>query len=366
MADTPDVCPVEDLPDELGTTVAGELAHNGITSPQHVAERGDCEPHDGLGDLERFRVELTGYCYRMLGSPFDAEDAVQETFLRAWRSRSSFDPSRASVRTWLYRIATNLCFDTLKTATRRRELAVDMGPPFPLGPDLGTPLPEESWVLPIADARAVPHTSDPVEQVTVRESIRLAFVAALQLLPPRQRAVLILRDVLRCTSAEAAGILGATTATVNSAMQRARTTLADARPTPAPLDPASEDLLSRYCEAFENDDIDALLALLHEEGTTSMPPFPWWLRGRRAIEAALRAPGDPCGGSRLVPVHANGTTAVAQYAPEDGGHLRPFGLTVMEWSDGQMIASITFLEKPSRMFRMFGLTDEFQEAASYP
>jgi RNA polymerase sigma-70 factor (ECF subfamily) len=325
------------------------------------------DPRDGvlLGDWEHFRVELTGYCYRMLGSPFDAEDAVQETFLRAWRSRSSFDPSRASLRTWLYSIATNLCLDTLKTASRRRELAVDMGPPFPVGPDLGTPLSEASWVLPIADARAVPHTSDPVEQVILRESIRLAFVAALQLLPPRQRAVLILRDVLRCTSAEAACILETTTASVNSALQRARTTLATTRTAPAPLDPTSKDLLTRYCEAFENDDIDALVALLHEDGTTSMPPFPWWLRGRPTIEAALRAAGNPCAGSRLVPVLANGTTAVAQYSPDDEGHLRPFGLTVIEWLDGHVIAETTFLEQPSRLFQMFGLTDEFQEAASY-
>lgn len=322
---------------------------------------------DGLvpDEWERYRVELTGYCYRMLGSPFDAEDAVQETFLRAWRSRSSFDRSRSSVRTWLYKIATNLCFDTLKAARRRRELSVDMGPPFPLGPDLGIPLPEDSWVLPITDARALPRTTDPLEQAILRESIRLAFVAALQLLPPRQRAVLLLRDVLGCPSTEAAGILETTTASVNSALQRARATLAARQPSPAPLDPAAEDLLVRYCEAFENNDIDALVSLLHEDGTTSMPPYPWWLRGRAAIEAALRAAGDPCAGSRLVPVRANGTTAVAQYSPDSEGRLRPFGLTVIEWLEGQVIAETTFLVEPSRIFRMFGLTDEFQEAASY-
>ena len=317
------------------------------------------------GEWERYRVQLTGYCYRMLGSPFDAEDAVQETFLRAWRSRSSFDQSRSSVRTWLYKIATNLCLDTLKTARRRRELSVDMGPPFPLGPDLGTPLPEDSWVLPITDARALPRTADPLEQAILRESIRLAFVAALQLLPPRQRAVLILRDVLGCRSTEAAGILETTTASVNSALQRARATLAARHPSLAPLDPAADDLLVRYCEAFENDDIDALVSLLHEDGTTSMPPYPWWLRGRAAIEAALRAAGDPCAGSRLVPVRANGTTAVAQYSPDSEGRLRPFGLTVIEWLEGQVIAETTFLVEPSRLFRMFGLTDELLEAGSY-
>lgn len=317
------------------------------------------------GDWEVFRTELTGYCYRMLGSPYDAEDAVQETFLRAWRHRSTFDESRASLRTWLYKIATNYCLDMLKAAGRRRELAVDMGPPFPVGPDLGTPLPETSWVLPIPDARALPNTADPAEQLVLRESIRLAFVAALQLLPPRQRAILILRDVLGCAAAEVAGILDTSIGSVTSALQRARATLAT-RPAPsAPLDPSAEVLLTRYCEAFENDDVDALVKLLHEEGTTAMPPFPWWLRGRADMEAALRAAGNPCAGSRVVPVRANGTTAVAQYSPDESGRLRPFGLTVIEWLDGQMIAGTTFLEQPSRMFEMFGLTDEFREAASY-
>lgn len=316
-------------------------------------------------ELEPFRVELTGYCYRMLGSPFDAEDAVQETFLRAWRSRASFDPSRASLRTWVYSIATNICLDTLKVANRRRELAMDMGPPFPLGPDLGTPLPEAAWVLPIADALALPATPDPAEEAVRRESIRLAFVAALQLLPPRQRAVLILRDVLRCTAKEAATILDTTTASINSALQRARATLVGTRPVPAPLDTASDDLLGRYCEAFEHNDIEGMIALVHEDGTTSMPPYPWWLRGRSAIEAALRFAGDQCAGSRLVPVRANGTTAVARYSPDGQGLLRPFGLTVIEWLDGQAVSQTTFLEQPSRLFAMFGLTDEFQEAASY-
>jgi RNA polymerase sigma-70 factor, ECF subfamily len=316
-------------------------------------------------DWERYRVELTGYCYRMLGSPFDAEDAVQETFLRAWRSLSTFDGSRSSLRTWLYTIATNLCLDMLKNATRRRELSVDMGPPFPLGPDLGTPLAEDSWVLPITDARALPRTADPLEQAVLRESIRLAFVAALQLLPPRQRAVLILRDVLGYAATEVAGILETTTGSVNSALQRARATLATRQPTSPPLDSASEDLLARYCEAFENNDIDALVSLLHEDGTTSMPPYPWWLRGRANIEAALRAAGDVCAESRLVPVQANGTTAVAQYTPDSEGRLRPFGFTVIEWIDGRAFSQTTFLTQASRMFRMFGLTDEFQGAASY-
>jgi RNA polymerase sigma-70 factor (ECF subfamily) len=274
------------------------------------------------GEWEGYRVELTGYCYRMLGSPFDAEDAVQETFFRAWRGRSEYDESRASVRTWLYRIATNHCLDVLKSARRRRELAVEMGPAFPVGPELGTPLPEKSWVLPVPDDRVLPDTADPAEHLMLRESIRLAFIAALQLLPARQRAVLILRDVLTCSAIETADILDTSVASVTSALQRARDTLATKRSTPAPLDPASESLLRRYCEAFENDDINALVELLHEDATTSMPPYPWWLHGRAAIEAALRAAGNPCAGSRIVPVHANGTTAVAQYKHDTVG-LKP-------------------------------------------
>lgn len=316
-------------------------------------------------EWEAYRLELTGYCYRMLGSPFDADDAVQETFLRAWRSRSEYDASRASVRTWLYRIATNHCLDVLKSARRRRELAVEMGPSFPLGPELGIPLAESSWVLPVPDERVLPETTDPAEQVILRESVRLAFIAALQLLPPRQRAVLILRDVLACSAIDTAGILDTSVASVTSALQRARRTLAAERPPPTPLDPQSESLLRRYCDAFENDDIDALVELLHEDGTTSMPPYPWWLHGRAAIEVALRAAGSPCAGSRLVPVRANGTTAVAQYSPDEQGVLRPFGLTVIEWRDGLMIADTTFIDQPSRMFRLFGLTDEFPEPASY-
>ncbi|WP_239679537.1 RNA polymerase subunit sigma-70 [Natronosporangium hydrolyticum] len=253
----------------------------------------------------------------------------------------------------------------MKSANRRRELAVDMGPPSSPGPDLGTQLPEAAWVLPIADSRAIPDTADPGERALLSESIRLAFTAALQLLPPRQRAILILRDVLAYSSAETAGILDTTAASVNSALQRARATLAERDPTRPPLDPASDTLLSRYCEAFENSDIETLIALLHEDGTTAMPPYRWWLRGRTAMAAALRAAGDPCRGSRLVPVRANGTTAVAQYGPAGAGRLQPFGLVVIEWLDGKMLATTTFLEQPSRLFTIFGLSDEFPAPTSY-
>lgn len=319
---------------------------------------------DETDDWDRFRVELTGYCYRMLGSPFDAEDAVQDTYLRAWRSRDSFDESRSSIRTWLYAIATNRCLDLRKAAGRRRELPTDLGPPFAVGPDIGAPLPESSWVLPMPDTRAVPDTSDPAAAVLLRESIRLAFVGALQLLPPRQRAVLILRDVLGFPAAETADMLATTTASVTSALQRARTTLAERPEVSAALDQPDERLVARYCKAFENDDIDALVALLREDATTSMPPYPWWLSGRADIETALRAAGNPCAGSRLVPVRANGTSGFAQYAPSDGGRLRPFALTVVEWVQGQVSVTTTFLTDPDRLFAMFGLSDEFCGAAS--
>ncbi len=315
--------------------------------------------------LERFRRELVGYCYRMLGSPFDAEDAVQETLLRAWRAQSSFDASMASVRTWLYRIATNICLDMVGTASRRRELAVDMGPAWVPGPDLGAPLPETAWVLPIPDSLVIDGSGDPAEQAVLRDSIRLAFIAALQRLPPRQRATLILKDVLAYSAAEIAGVLDTTAASVNSALQRARTTLRTEGREPGALDTNSDALLRRYYEAFERSDIEALIELLREDGTTSMPPYRWWLHGRAAMASALRAAGDPCAGSRLVPVRAAGTTAVAQYRPGGDGQLRPFALAVMEWRGGRLMATTTFLGRPVEMFRLFGLSDEFRDPASY-
>src|SRR4051794_22164819 len=228
--------------------------------------------------FEAYRGELTGYAYRMLGAAFEAEDAVQETLVRAWRA--GHDPARASVRTWLYAIATNVCLDMLRSAQRRAR-AMDLGPAAEPGPDLGAPLPSTAWVQPLPDGIA-----DPADLATRRESIRLAFVAALQQLPPRQRAVLILREVLAFSAAEVAELLDTPGASANSALQRARATIR--RPDPAEP-PAAEhrDLLARYVDAFERYDIAALTALLHEDATTSMPPFTWWLRGRDHIAAAL-------------------------------------------------------------------------------
>jgi RNA polymerase sigma-70 factor (ECF subfamily) len=308
-------------------------------------------------ELERHRVELTGYCYRMLGSPFEAEDAVQETMVRAWRSLDRFDERRAPLRSWLHAIATNVCLDMLRGA-RRRARATDLAPASAAGAPLGAPLPEARWVQPVPDAAAVPERGDPAELAVARESIRLAFVAALQRLPPRQRAVLLLRDVLCWHADEVARLLGATVASVNSALQRARATMDTARPSPAdplqPLDPAQRDLLARYVRAFERDDVDTLVSLLHEDATMSMPPLAWWLRGREEIGRALAGSGS-CRGARLVAASANGSPAFGQYRPAGpDGALAPFALVVVEVRGGRIAELVNYLDR-ARLFPLFGL-----------
>lgn len=283
--------------------------------------------------LEPFRVELTGYCYRMLGSGFEAEDAVQETLVRAWKAYDSYDSSRASLRTWLYRIATNICIDMQRSA-QRRALAVDLGPS---GGELGAPLLENAFVQPVPDERVLPE-----DQAIRRETVRLAFVAALQHLPARQRAVLILRDVLAWQASEVAALLSASVASVNSALQRARATL-EVVDVGTPLDvadPVQRSLLERYCEAFDRHDVQTLVALLHEDATMSMPPFSWWLRGREQISLALRDPGAACAGAWLVPVRANASPAFWQMRP---GLDRPFGLVFLDVRDGLVTGTTTYL-----------------------
>ena len=283
-------------------------------------------------EMEAFRVELTGYCYRMLGSPFEAEDAVQETFIRALSAASPYDEQRASLRTWLYRIATNICLDQLRGA-RRRALATDFAPPTSPGAPLGDPVAAHLWIHPIADARALPE-----DTIVQRESIRLAFVAALQHLPPKQRAVLILRDVLCWHADEVAHLLDTTVASVTSALQRARSTLPAAQGDPRlPDDPAQQDLLARYCKAFESHDIETLVTLLHEDATMTMPPFRWWLRGRADIALAMSAPGA-CDGARLTPAEANGSPAFWQMRDE-----KRFALVVLDLRDGLIAGLTTFL-----------------------
>ena len=306
--------------------------------------------------LEQHRVELTAYCYRMLGSS-EAEDAVQETFIRAWRGFDRFE-GRAALRSWLYRIATNVCLDALE-GRQRRARPMDLGPARePVIENLHT-LPEVTWIEPMPDGRVVPG-GDPAEVTVARETVRLAFVAALQHLPPRQRAVLILCEVLRWKASEVAELLETSVASVNSALQRARATLevADVSPTTtAPsVDAADADLLARYVEAFERYDMDALTALIHEDATQSMPPFDLWLRGRDDILSWWVGPGAGCRGSRVVPtIAANGAPAFGQYKPsESGPGFAPWALQVLEIDDGRIV-ELTFFLDTENVFPRFGL-----------
>jgi RNA polymerase sigma-70 factor, ECF subfamily len=311
--------------------------------------------------LEGFRTELTGYCYRMLGSPFDAEDATQETFIRAWRGFDRFE-GRAALRSWLYRIATNVCLDMMK-ARNRRALPMDLGPARE--PELANlqTRPESTWIEPVPNGRVVPE-GDPAEFAVARETIRLAFIAALQHLPPRQRAVLILCEVLRWRAAEVAELLDTSVASVNSALQRARATL-EARNvnTEASLsvDGADADLLARYVEAFERYDMAALTAVIHEDATQSMPPYDLWLLGRDDILDWWTGPGIGCRDSRLVPTAAaNGAPALGQYKPnETGDGYEPWALQVLEIADGRIVG-LTFFLDTERLFPLFGLPLEFE------
>jgi RNA polymerase sigma-70 factor (ECF subfamily) len=305
--------------------------------------------------LEGYRKELTGYCYRMLGSAFDAEDAVQETFVRAWRSFDRFE-GRSSVRSWLYRIATNVSLDML-SGRERRARPMDLGPSRePVVENLST-LPEVTWIEPIPDARVV-SDADPAEVAVAHETIRLAFVAALQHLPPRQRAVLILCEVLRWQASEVAELLETSVASVNSALQRARATLeATNLTTDAELsvDTADAELLERYVEAFERYDMEALTALIHEDATQSMPPYDLWLTGRDDIFRWWYGPGIGCEGSRVIPtVAANGAPAFGQYKPAEGGGYEPWALQVIEIRDGKIV-ELTFFLDTERVFPLFGL-----------
>jgi RNA polymerase sigma-70 factor (ECF subfamily) len=307
--------------------------------------------------LLEHRRELTGYCYRMLGSSFDAEDAVQETMVRAWRGLDRFE-GRSALRSWLYRIATNVCMDAL-SGRQRRALPMDLSGTSwqPVEASLAAKRPADAWVEPVLDRQVVAEDADPAEQAVARESIRLAFVAALQHLPPRQRAVLLLRDVLRWHADEVATLLESTVASVNSALQRARATLAavggelDSRP----LDPDHRQLLDRYVDAFERYDIEAFVALLHEDATQHMPPFEMWLRGREDIGTWMLGPGSACRNSRLIEVSANGSPAFAQYRPtEAGGHV-PWALHVLEVVDGRIAHVSSFLDLDTGLFVRLGL-----------
>lgn len=309
--------------------------------------------------LEGHRVELTGYCYRMLGSAFEAEDAVQDTLVRAWRSFDKFE-GRSSLRSWLYRIATNVCLDMLNAGNKRAR-PVDLTGPTPLARAALNPLPENVWLEPMPDGRILPSVEDPAEAAVARESVRLAFVAALQHLPPKQRAVLILREVLAWKAAEAAELLDTSVASVNSALQRARATLAEhqgsATDTADPLDEGQRGLLERYVAAFEGYDMAALTALLHEDAVMTMPPFDLWLRGHDDITGFMQTFGASCAGSRLVAVSANGSPAFAHYKPNpDGPGFVPWAVQVIDITGGAVTGMHCFLDT-RRWFPLFGLPD---------
>jgi RNA polymerase sigma-70 factor (ECF subfamily) len=331
-----------------------DLAATGRTQPSPARRETEAPERR----LEQHRLELNAYCYRMLGSPFEAEDAVQETFIRAWRGFDRFE-GRAALRSWLYRIATNVCLDML-SGRERRARPMDLGPARePVAANLET-LPEAAWLEPVPDRLVMAEDGDPADVAVARETIRLAFVAALQHLPPRQRAVLILCEVLRWKANEVAELLETSVASVNSALQRARATLEASNVSaaaPAPqLDESHHALLARYVEAFEAYDMDALTSLIHEDATQSMPPYDLWLSGRDDILKWWLGPGIGCRGSRVIPtLTANGSPAFGQYKPTaTGDGFEPWALQVLEVRDGR-IAELTFFLGTETVFPLFGL-----------
>jgi RNA polymerase sigma-70 factor (ECF subfamily) len=302
--------------------------------------------------LETHRTALFGHCYRMLGSPVDAEDAVQETMVRAWRGLDRFD-GRASLKTWLYRIATNVCLDALSDRSRRAR-PMEEAPAGTVDHDLEA-RPRTHWLEPVPDALALPSDASPFEQAALRQSIRLAFVAALQHLPPKGRAALLLTEVLGLSAAEAAECLETSVASVNSALQRARATLGSRKLDEAgPLSDEQSRLLERYVDAFQRYDVDGLAALLRDDVVFSMPPYTLWLQGPEPVKAWLLGRGAACRGSRLVRTAACGSPAFGQYKPAGGGMLKPWALVVLELSGNRIAGWNSFLDT-ERLFPLFGL-----------
>ncbi len=326
------------------------MSPDGTIVDSDVAARSANDPRY---ELEGYRRELTGYCYRMLGSGGEAEDAVQETMVKAWRAYDRFE-GRSSLRSWLFRIATNVCLDMLR-GPQRRARPMDLGPSVTVETAVLAPQPEHRWVQPIADGKVLDTDADPAEATAARESIRLAFVAALQHLPPRQRAALILCEVLRWSAAEAAELLETSVPAVNSALQRARATMAtvEREPLDDTLDPAHQALLARYVDAFERYDMTALTALLHEDAVITMPPFDIWLQGADQVVGWMLGPGSACEGSRLIPVEACGTAGFGSYKPAGSGRLEPWALQVIDVRDGRITGHHNFIFP--ELFEQFGL-----------
>jgi RNA polymerase sigma-70 factor, ECF subfamily len=308
-----------------------------------------------VSHLEQHRTALTGHCYRMLGSAVDADDAVQETMVRAWRGLDRFD-GRSSLRTWLYRIATNVCLDALADRSRRAR-PIEDGPVGSVT-DALEERPRTHWLEPVPDVRVLPTDVDPSAQALLRESIRLAFVAALQHLPPKQRAALLLTEVLGWSAAEVADTLDTSVAAVNSALQRARATVAtrDLAEPRASLSDEQRAMVDRYVAAFERYDVGALTALLTEDATLSMPPYTLWLRGREAIRTWFLGRGAGCRGSRLVATAACGSPAFGQYR-QDG--LEAWALIVLDL-EGDRIAGMTSFLDTETLFPMFGLPGQLR------
>jgi RNA polymerase sigma-70 factor (ECF subfamily) len=327
-----------------------------MTTPPSVSralDPADLSPAEVERVLESHRRELTGYCYRMLGSGSEAEDAVQDTLVRAWKAIDRFE-GRSSVRSWLYRIATNVCVDMLR-GPQRRARPMDLGSSSTVEVAVLRPQPENTFVQPIADGRVIATEGDPAEVAAARESIRLAFVAALQHLPARQRAVLILCEVLKWQAAEVAELLETSVASVNSALQRARATLAtlDVDRLDTTVDPKHEALLARYVEAFERYDMTALAKLLRDDAVISMPPHDLWLQGSDQVIGWMVGPGHACEGSKLLPVLANGTAGFGSYKSAGPGRWEPWALQVIEVKDGRISGHHNFLYP--ELFAQFGL-----------
>jgi len=326
-----------------------------VTAHPEVSASSQIEPPD----LEQHRRELTGYCYRMLGSVFDADDAVQETMVRAWRAMDGFE-GRSALRSWLYRIATNVCLDMLR-GRQRRARPMDLGPSSTTAAFAGEMRGESAWVQPMPDARALLDDGDPAELAASRETVRLAFVTALQSLPARQRAILILREVLAWQAAEVAELLDTSVASVNSALQRARATLAArdpeaSRPLTVPAD--QKALLARYVDAFERYDISSLVSLLHEDAVMSMPPYDFWLRGSAEMGRWFLGPGTGCRGSRLLATTANGCPAFGAYRADGQGGYTPFAIQVIEFSGEKIAGHHNFVQ--ASLFAAFGLPERLR------
>ncbi len=325
------------------------------------------------GEMERLRPGLTGYCYRMLGSGFEAEDATQETLLRAWRRSDSLaDP--AALKSWLFSIATNVCLDQID-ARKRRARPVDLGDPGTAVTAVGAPLPETSWVLPIASGQVADPDADPADQAAQSETLRLAFVAALQHLPARQRVVLILREVLRWSAKEVADVLETSVASVNSALQRARATLdqLDLADAEAPTRPSTADeqhLLDQYLQAFAEYDIDRIVALLRYDVVFDMPPLPLWIRGPEEVGTFMLGQGAACRGSKLIATSANGLPAYAGYKPDpESGSWLPWSVTLLEVgapgdSSAPTITGVHNFLAPfmPNLFASFGLPERLGDA----